>query len=263
MHSSRAAFLEEAGCAPDAALNRGDTRAEWPGQNGIGAGVDSDDPVRRPPRPDAAVRCRWRSSGRIRRRSAASWRSRGAAAKIEDGARLRSAQQGIDETGGPRRSRRRSSRRRYSDGRAPADLREVLGRPALGQPPRAQVENDAGRRHSRQSFLCPTPVVAHRSAGGTAAPTRPPPAPRDPPHAIDRVHPEPGCVHRVGVEPPRPLARIRHPHANPGPRGRGHQCRSEQSLQVDGQVKPAASQSPKQTGRAAEPRGSIPRPARS
>ena len=151
------ALLQEAGCAPDAALNRGDTRAEWPGKWDR-CRCRFRRLVRRPPRPDAVVRCRWRASGRTRQQSpqaGAGWSGRKGRGRSPAGIGAATRRR----TGGPRRSRRRSSRRLFRDGPA-SDLREVLGRPALGRPTRAQVENDAGRGHARQRFLCPKQVVA-------------------------------------------------------------------------------------------------------
>ena len=101
----------------------------------------------------------------------------GPAAQVEDGARLGSAPTARRRPGGPRRTRRRSSRRhipRRPGVRSPRSARAA----SAGRPRAPQVENDAGRGHARQRFLCPKQVVATEPADGTAAPTCPPPAAR-------------------------------------------------------------------------------------
>ena len=185
--------------------------------------------------------------------SAASWSRLVRPQRSRTGTGPRSAHELIDERSIVGRADGDQARAEFRDGPA-ADLGEMLGRPALGLPPRSQVEHDPGRRHARQDLAVPNDdrrlPIGRLNRGSDASASK---CTRRPPDALDGVQPQPGRVDQVGVEPARPLARIGHADADLGPRGGGHECRPEQPLQIDRQVKPAAAQLPEQAGRSADP----------
>ena len=140
----------------------------------------------------------------------------------------------------------RSSRRRIPGNRPAGDLGEVLGGPAFRQPAvlRGSARFAASATASRVS--APTECLLARWANRTAARAclRRRPRPRaDPFHG---VHAQPRCVDGVGIKPPRPSRASAMPTRTPRPRGRRHERRPQQPLQVDRQVEPASGQLPEQ-----------------
>ena len=218
------AFLDEAGCTPDAALNGGDARAVRPGECGAGASINADHP-----RPAAAAR--W--SGPV---SLESTRFDSAASAASWG-RVVPPQRSRMGIGPSSRISRSTSERSAAEPMAikptqlmkgtPANRGEMMRRPSLGFPPCPHVENDTRRSHPPQLVLRPPSIVVmnrhlelrFRCIRAKALATRR--------TRSTAWSPMPGRVDGVGIKPARSLASVGDPDPDPGPRRQCHQGGSQ------------------------------------
>ncbi len=203
--------------------------------------------------PAAAARCKGPVSFEINKSRFGRQRRElvqaGAAAKVEDRDRRRVSSEGLDErtiSGGADCDQASSVSLR----RSPGDLGEMLRRPAFREPLRTQVQDDPRPGQRLERLSRPACVLrrdrqvelrlvdARAEGRGNTS------------HALHGVQPQARRVDAVGVEPARAFASVGHADAHPRARGRRHERRAQESLQVDRQVEAASGQRPEQ------PRGS-------
>ncbi len=240
MHSSRPHFRRKLGAAPHTALHGGHVRPDRPGQTGAGAGVNAHDA-------GAASGSEVKRPGVARDQEigfsgeGGELRQPGAPAQIESASRLQVVQKRVDKLAIVPGADGDQAGAEFFDCAA-ADRGKMLGRPPLGAPPPARVEDHSWRRHARQGVCGPAPLIVsdrhvelHVGCLGAQRTG-------DALDALRGVKTKPGRVDHVGVEPACSFACVGDAHAHLGLCGRGHERRAQQPLEVDRQIKIAGTQ---------------------